>query len=122
MFEIKDEEQKKSTLVLPKTSSMPLLESPDKSASKLPMIENKSTYLKSHDRHSSSTGRMERNILTIKGKTYKRKEILAIKAYFDSIDVKNKGYITIEDYIKSASKSTHLKRIAVSLYNYLDSK
>ena len=61
------------------------------------------------------------NILTIKGKTYKRKDILAIKNYFDSIDTKNKGYITIDDYVKSASKSSHLKRIAVSLFTYLDS-
>ena len=61
-----------------------------------------------------------RNILTIKGKSYKKKDILAYKKYFDSIDEKRHGALTQQDYVKSVSKSNHLKRIAVSMFNFLD--
>ena len=60
--------------------------------------------------------------MTIKGKTYKKKEILEINNYFKSIDTQNKGFITADDYINSNSKSNAFKRIAVSLFNYLDKK
>ena len=43
-----------------------------------------------------------------------------MNSYFKSIDTQSKGYITAEDYINSNSKSNTLKRIAVSLFNYLD--
>ena len=46
-----------------------------------------------------------KNIITIQGKTYKRKDILAYKKYFDSIDEKGTGFLKLQDYLKSASKT-----------------
>ena len=116
-----DENNKESSLKMRKSTSVPQLDSIEEQTQKLPIIEDRYNSSKLNERLSTSLTRIDKNILTIKGKTYKRKDILAIKNYFDSIDTKNKGYITIDDYVKSASKSTHLKRIAVSLFTYLDS-
>ena len=46
--------------------------------------------------------------------------MLGFKRYFDDIDELKTGKMRLEDYVKSVQKSSHLKRIAVSLYNYLD--
>lgn len=61
-----------------------------------------------------------KNIITIKGKTFKRNDVLGFKRFFDEIDEGKTGKMTIHDYIKSVQTQAHLKRIAVSLFNYLD--
>lgn len=65
-----------------------------------------------------------------KGKTYKKNDIMSFKKYFDSIDEDSTGYLTLDcniiknnlslEYVRSISKSDHLRRIAVSLFNFLD--
>jgi len=61
-----------------------------------------------------------KNIITIKGRSYTKADILQIKAYFDSINESKSGKITIDEYVKTLSKSPYLKRVAVSLFNFLD--
>jgi len=55
---------------------------------------------------------------------------MSFKKYFDSIDEDSTGYLTLDcniiknnlslEYVRSISKSDHLRRIAVSLFNFLD--
>lgn len=72
------------------------------------------------DIQKKSSLRDNKNIITIKGRTYKRADVLGFKRYFDDIDELKTGKMRLEDYVKSVQNSSHLKRIAVSLYNYLD--
>ena len=64
--------------------------------------------------------KQNKNIITIKGRSYKRHDILVFKRHFDEICSDRSGQMTLEDYVKSVSGNSHLKRIAISLFSFLD--
>ena len=61
-------------------------------------------------------------MITINGKSYSQKEVIFLKKYFDSINTSKSGKMSLEEYCKAASKVPYLKRIAVSLYHFLDKR
>lgn len=54
------------------------------------------------------------------GKCYSRIQIKQWKWEFDKIDSINKGFVTIDEYIKYVSETPSIKKIAVSLFNFFD--
>eukprot|EP00347_Sterkiella_histriomuscorum_P012318 403369049 len=61
-----------------------------------------------------------KNILTIKGKTYSKQDILTFRKYFEKVNVSQTGYFSQEEYQHSIQDSELMKRLSISLYSFLD--
>eukprot|EP00347_Sterkiella_histriomuscorum_P007234 403349747 len=62
------------------------------------------------------------NFISLRGRSYSKKSIRLMKQYFDQIDEDNKGYITIDDYVRACQNQNSLKFISISLFKYFDRK
>ncbi|CDW75685.1 ef hand family protein [Stylonychia lemnae] len=55
-----------------------------------------------------------------KGKTYSKQDILTFRKYFEKVNVSQTGYFSQQEYQQSIQDSELMKRLALSLYTFLD--
>ncbi len=81
---------------------------------------HKSKWLQEQENKAYLEKFRPKGMITIKGQTYSKPDVLHFKKYFDKLNENKTGQLSLDEFVRNISTTNHLRRIAVSLYQYLD--